>query len=151
MDKKAIYNTKKQLINKNLGGALESISPLLADYSYSSLHERIIAIKDDYKRMLSYMRQGFPDPSRSQLYLSLLRKLDRLTNDAAVLQRTIIRTSQGHAAPPPLKFTHANISDNLQDFVSELALSGLDMSSRGTDVIHAEHHHFMSKLFKEIC
>ena len=148
MDKKAIYNTKKQLINKNLGGALNAISPLLNLHAYAGLHERISTIRDDYQRMLSYMRLGYPDPSRNQLYLSLLRKLDRITNDAALLQRTQdMRNSFG--STPGL--SHTTIAEQLQDYVSEKALDSLGMSSRESKSIHAEHHKFISNLFNSIC
>ena len=148
MDKKAIYNTKKQLINKNLGGALDAITPLLNLHDYSCLHERISTIRDDYQRMLSYMRQGYPDPSRNQLYLSLLRKLDRLANDAALIQRTQgMHNAIGNAA----ELSHNTIAEHLQDYVSEKALDSLGMASQESKAIHADHHRFMSNLFNQIC
>ena len=52
MDKNDILNTKKCLIGKNLGGALEAIQPLLHDNTYVSLHERISKLTDDYQLML---------------------------------------------------------------------------------------------------
>ena len=94
MDKKAIYNCKKQLIQNNLGDALKAISELKNNHYYSSLHERISKIQDDYHLMLSYYRNGFPDPSRDCLYNSLLRKLDRIANDAALIQRLILYPSK---------------------------------------------------------
>lgn len=148
MDKKAIYNTKKQLIIKNLGGALDAIRPLLDLHAYASLHERINTIRDDYKRMLSYMREGYPDPSRNQLYLSLLRKLDRVTNDAALLQRT---QGMHNLAENATSLTHATIAEHLQDYVSEKALDSLGMAQRDNKSIHAAHHQFMSSLFNNIC
>ena len=76
MDKKAIFNAKKCLIEKNLGGALNALNILRVDKEYVSLHERIEKFCDDYELMLSYMRNGYPDPSRTDVYLSALRRLD---------------------------------------------------------------------------
>ena len=80
MDKNAIYRTKLCLIRHDLGGALETIRPLMEDLAYARLHDTITQVDGDYQRMLSYLRQGYPDPSRDKMYLSLLRKLDRCVN-----------------------------------------------------------------------
>jgi Tfp pilus assembly protein PilF len=154
MDKKAIYNCKKQLIDKNLSGALKAITPLLNDYAYSSLCERIINIRDDYELMLSYFRQGFPDPSRNSLYVSLLRRLDRLVNDAALIQRTHNTPIHGFTnSPTNIAFQTKLIKQTLEAYISETAILGLNepSSSNHSDVIHQEHHEFMSKLFEALC
>ena len=149
MDKKAIYNSKKQLINKNLGGALEAIGTLLSHQAYASLHERITDIQEDYHRMLNYMRQGYPDPSRNHLYLSLLRKLDRITNDAALIQR-MQRPLQKYDVAAAQSLSRSAITHKLEDDVSELALIGLGMGTRESDEIHASHHQFMATLFEQL-
>lgn len=153
MDKKAIYNCKKQLIQNNLGDALKAISELKNNHDYSSLHERISKIQDDYHLMLSYYRNGFPDPSRDCLYNSLLRKLDRIANDAALIQRLILYPSKpdfiNNAADEiqPKEITFA-----LESFVSDTALLSLDDNSASEkgNAIYKQHHEFMSKLFNHI-
>lgn len=156
MDKKAIYNCKRHLIEKNLGEALRDISPLTGDYLYAPLHERISNIKSDYELMLSYMRQGYPDPSRDNLYLQLLRKLDRTVNDAALIQRiqrdNIQRFYAGKAGRPSI--SHSDMKRRMEGFVSDLAVLELtesDNTNSQRDALYHEHHELMSQLFTEIC
>ncbi len=154
MDKTIIYNTKKSLIAKNLGQALEHIHPLSEDRCYVSLHERIAKIRDDYHLMLDYLRQGYPDPSRSDVYLSLLRRLDRVTNEATLMMRALRDNRTGNyvskAAQEAQPFSA--IVHQMEDFVSEVALLGLsegDEQERGKQ-LYQEHHTMMSSLFDRV-
>ena len=155
MDKTALYNTKKSLIAKDLGQALASIQPLLSQREYLSVHERIRKISDDYQYMLTYMRQGYPDPSRSEVYLSLLRRLDRVANEASLIMRAL---KDGRTGDFLSKATHeampfAAIEDQLEDFVSETALLGLteEGAEERSRSLYKSHHEMMSALFERVC
>ena len=154
MDKNAIYRTKLCLIRHDLGGALETIRPLMEDLAYARLHDTITQVDGDYQRMLSYLRQGYPDPSRDKMYLSLLRKLDRCVNDAALILRTQKDPRQSIYATKSQRFmlSEQETAKRIEDFVSETALSQLD----GADDSHLEglyksHHELMSSLFEHLC
>ena len=154
MDKNAIYRTKLCLIRHDLGGALETIRPLMEDLAYARLHDTITQVDGDYQRMLSYLRQGYPDPSRDKMYLSLLRKLDRCVNDAALILRTQKDPRQSVYATKSQRFmlSEQDTAKRIEDFVSETALSQLD----GADDSHLEelyksHHELMSSLFEHLC
>lgn len=155
MDKNAIYQTKVALIERNLGKALKAIQPIMSDRFYAELHERIRKIDDDYRLMLAYLRQGYPDPSRDKVYLSLLRKLDRLTNEAS-LQTRIAGDSRMMGVFERNKRVPLNvglITRHIEDYVSELALTSLeegDASSRSQE-LHQAHHQHMSAAFEQIC
>ncbi len=155
MDKNAIYTAKKHLIAKDLGGALQALQPLLTDTTYSSLHERITQIGEDYKLMLDYMRQGYNDPSRDEVYVTLLRKLDRTTNEATRLIRTrkdlrISSYASRAAATPP---HYPTLSQQLNDFVSDVALLSLEEgdTTERSQSLYQSHHQLMSRLFEHIC
>lgn len=155
MDKTALYNTKKSLIAKDLGQALASIQPLLSQREYLSVHERIRKISDDYQYMLTYMRQGYPDPSRSEVYLSLLRRLDRVANEASLIMRAL---KDGRTGDFLSKATHeampfAAIEEQLEDFVSETALLGLteEGAEERSRSLYKSHHEMMSALFERVC
>lgn len=154
MDKTALYNTKKSLIAKNLGQALHHIQTLLEDRNYVGLHERIRKVSDDYRLMLDYMRQGYPDPSRSDVYLSLLRRLDRLTNEATLVMRALRDSRTGNYVSKASRETlpFPVIVQQLEDFVSEVALLGLseDNTEERSKQIHNDHHELMSSLFERI-
>ena len=154
MDKTALYNTKKSLIAKNLGQALEHISSLLENRNYVGMHERIRKIKDDYRLMLDYLKQGYPDPSRSDVYLSLLRRLDRLTNEATLMMRAMRDSRTGQFVSKATQETQpfSVITHQMEDFVSEVALLGLsegDAETRSKQ-LYADHHAMMSSLFGRV-
>ena len=154
MDKTALYNTKKSLIAQNLGQALEHILPLLEDRNYFVIHERIRKIRDDYHLMLDYMRQGYPDPSRSDVYLSLLRRLDRLTNEATLMMRAMRDGRTGNFVSKAVHETQpfSVIVQQMEDFVSEVALLGLsegDEQERSRK-LYQEHHDVISSLFDRV-
>ena len=155
MDKNDILNTKKCLIGKNLGGALEAIQPLLHDNTYVSLHERISKLTDDYQLMLNYMRNGYPDPARAEVYRSTLRKLDRVTNEALLLFRTQkdSRVSRFALRNAYFQMTYPDIRQHLEDYVSEAAL--LQLEGQGDDnrrrKLYQDHHQLMSALFDSVC
>ena len=151
MDKTAIYNAKKSLIDKHLGSALSSISPLLNHPAYQPLHEPIIKLREDYELMLQYMRKGYPDPQREQVYLSLLRKLDRLTNEAARIMRQVKDPHHiHHTATPPL--AHSELSRRIEDHVSEIAMLSLDDNDAtiNSRQLYENHHRLMSQLFEHL-
>ena len=155
MDKNAIYQTKIALIDKNLGKALKAIHSLMDDRFYAELHERIRKIDDDYRLMLSYLRQGYPDPSRDQLYLSLLRKLDRLTNEATLLTRigSDGRLLQILERNKKSIVSTSSLAKGIEDYVSELALIELeegDTSARSRQ-LHEAHHQLITSAFEQIC
>ncbi len=154
MDKNAIYNTKKCLIDNNLGGALKAISPLLEDLTYAQLHEKITKISEDYRLMLNYMRQGYPDPERSTLYKTLLRKLDRVTNEASRLLRIQKDPQIKIYANKSMGFSKSKgeVIQLLENYVSETALLTLeeeDTSEQATKIYQA-HYDLMSSLFVEV-
>ena len=155
MDKTAIYKSKKSLILQNLGQALHDIAPLLSDPTYSVYHERISSIKSDYELMLSYMRQGYADPSRDQVYRSLLRRLDIILNEANFKRRCANNTKLNNFVSKGSHFhvTPQVITKTLEGYVSDLALSGLQIYQQGEDEkeIHLKHHTFISHLFEQIC
>ena len=154
MDKTSLYNTKKSLIAKNLGQALNHIQPLLEDRNYVGLHERIRKINDDYRLMLDYMSQGYPDPTRSEVYLSLLRRLDRVTNEATLLMRALRDGRMGNFLSKASRESQpfAIITHQMEDFVSEVAL--LDLSECNTkersQQLYKDHHELMSSLFERV-
>lgn len=154
MDKTALYNTKKSLIAQNLGQALEHILPLLEDRNYFVIHERIRKIRDDYHLMLDYMRLGYPDPSRSDVYLSLMRRLDRLTNEATLMMRAMRDGRTGNFVSKASHETQpfSVIVQQMEDFVSEVALLGLsegDEQERSRK-LYQEHHDVISSLFDRV-
>ena len=155
MVKNAIYQTKIALIEQNLGKALKVIQPLMNDRQYADIYERIRKIDDDYNLMLSYLRQGYSDPSKDQVYQSLLRKLDRLANEATLRTRISgdFRLQQISDRTRKSSFTPDTISKHIEDYVSELALIGLNEGDTtiGTQQLHQTHHQQLSSFFEQIC
>ena len=70
------------IADNRLGAALIVFKSLLDDRIFVQLTERYEKIKGDYDLLLSYMQQSYEDPSRGQLFSSLLSKLYKLNADA---------------------------------------------------------------------
>ena len=151
MDARIIYETRR-LIKKNLlGRALAEIEQLRDFMTYAPLFERVSKIQNDYELMVDYWKKGYPDPQRDQLYLSLLRKLDRLTNDAALIRKLTKETalSGTKARIEAFDLSHAHVRKVLEGFVSDVALLEFETDpEKRTKAIYRGHLEDMTALFE---
>ena len=154
MDAKVIYNTRRLIKADQLGKALDEMEKLKGDRTFAPLFERISKIQNDYRLMVDYWKQGYPDPQRNQLYSSLLRKLDRLSHDAALLHRLAndITMSGVKARVEAFDSSHAHVKAMLEGFVSDVALLEFETTpEQRKKAIYRKHLEDMSALFECLC
>ena len=154
MDAKAIYNTRRLIKAHQLGKAIEEIGKLEDNRVYAPLLERISKIRSDYQLMVDYWKKGYPDPQRSQLYLSLLRKLDRLTNDAALLRKLNhdVSMSGVKARIEAFDTSQAHVRRVLEGFVSDVALLEFEPNpEQRSKAIYRTHLEDITALFECLC
>lgn len=154
MDAKVIYNTRRLIKADQLGKALDEMEKLKGDRTFAPLFERISKIQNDYRLMVDYWKQGYPDPQRNQLYSSLLRKLDRLSHDAALLHRLAndVSMSGVKARVEAFDSSHAHVKAMLEGFVSDVALLEFETTpEQRKKAIYRKHLEDMSALFECLC
>lgn len=154
MDSKAIYNTRRLIKENRLGKALSEMELLRSDRTYAPLFERMSKIQNDYQLLVDYWKKGYPDPQRRQLYTSLLRKLDRLTNDAALIRKLAkdLTMSGVKARIEAFDDSHSHVRRVLEDFVSDVALLEFETDpGHRTKTIYRAHLDNMSALFECLC
>ncbi|MBO4658465.1 MAG: tetratricopeptide repeat protein [Prevotella sp.] len=154
MDSKAIYDARRLLKSDQLGKALSKIETIKGDMNFSPLFERISKLQDDYQLMVDYWKKGYPDPQRDKLYFSLLRKLDRLTNDAILLHKLNhdMSMSGTRARMEFFDTGHTHVRQMLEGFVSDVALLEFETDpGQRTKAIYRAHLEDMTALFECLC
>lgn len=113
---------------------------------------QIDAIEADLRRMLDYMRGGYSDPARPNLYSSLLKRLYTIAADMSLAERIsgggMLAEAHTHAAV--LSLTHEQIRHELESFVADVAMLSLEATEEKLErekELYKWHYKYMSQLF----
>lgn len=140
---------------KKLGYALLEARKIVDKHPYLLYSDQLVLIEEDYKRMLDFMLNGYEDPSREEMYKSLLLRLSRLVQ-CLIIAEKIHKNSffaECYRIASSQSFSMEKTRTVLHDYVSDVAMLSLEPDSlrdiRSRKVYHA-HHLFISNLFSEI-
>ena len=149
---KQIKNIQNELNKGNLGRALSSIRSLINANPQLIYDQELENIENAYRLMLDYMKKGFNDPQRTDIYKSLIIKLYRITSDMYMAYRTQNIQFYTDTARKAMRkhFTHENIKSGLENFVTDVAMLSLDIGAEKSKNIYASHNDFMQALFCHI-
>ena len=149
---KQIKNIQNELNKGNLGRALSSIRSLINANPQLIYDQELENIENAYRLMLDYMKKGFNDPQRTDIYKSLIIKLYRITSDMYMAYRTQNIQFYTDTARKAMRkhFTHENIKSGLENFVTDVAMLSLDFGVEKSKNIYASHNDFMQALFCHI-
>ncbi len=140
------------LLKRNLGEAITATDNFLAVHPHQVNTDRLFAIKSDYQLMADYWRRGFKDPQMTGLYDNLLRRMYVLYATIAgsydIKHSPFLESLYARVHTTPRDWSPQVIRENLEAFVSEVALSGLE--NRPTSELYARHHKEMIELFDYI-
>lgn len=136
---------------QQLSDAIDAASRLMAEEPYLAKGEQLDDIKADYQRMLMYMRSGFDDPQRGQLYQDLLGRMRRFIIHYETEWRCVHENLFAEARRHRLLMSYDEIRHVLENYVTDVAMTSLDGWS-GTDAgklseVYKNHQQLMSRLF----
>lgn len=152
---KQINDIFRKLDNRELGPALRSVRSLIDTYPHMMYDEELENIEGDYNLMLDYMRRGFNDPHRADIYNNLTDRLYSFACDMFITYRTqhveffieALRKSMNN------KFSNETVKAELEGFVADTAMLSLEAEATRTEKgkeLYRKHNDFMQSLFCNI-
>jgi len=147
----------EKIENRFLADSLDLISQYIQDTANIETHSVYDNIRNNYIFMLDYMQRGTKDPERDDLYNRLLKEtfsvLIDLSVDCYIAEQPAFMDAYNITKNQLKISSAAEIRNNLEDFVSSVAItdlnSGPDKNDR-LEKLYAEHQNYMSLLFKKI-
>lgn len=138
-----------------LGPAIQALRTLVNANPHLMYDEELENIENNYKLMLGYMKQGFNDPQRENIYNGLLVRLYRFTSDFMMSYKIqnvpfFIETSRKSSNKD---LSNENIKQELENFVADVALLSLEPEPGKTNKsqsLYRNHTDFMKALFCNI-
>lgn len=135
-----------------LGNAIRQVRQFLLDHPYVPGNDAVSAIENDYDLMLDYMKRGFSDPQREEIYNRLLHRMYACVMDLRLAYKC--RKVQGfmdaYRQSSGKNFAKESIRHQLEDFVSETALLSLEADELQKEkgrALYERHQSFVSSLF----
>lgn len=139
------------LLSKELGEALNRMRNDINSSGLRKFYERLESIEEDYRLMKDFIKRGFDDPKREEVYNSLLKRLYHLHCDVMITHRKQNTTGFNYYSPFNVAaMSLDDIRQRLESFVQDTALLSLDPSATNSEkkkTIYAEHHELTTALF----
>lgn len=152
---KQFENIFKGFGNRSLGSSIQSVRSLVNATSSHSFDGELESIENDYKLMLDYMRKGFNDPQRGEIYNNLSSRLRLLASDLYMSYKKQHLSFFSEAARKSSNRTFSNeeIKNELEGFVTDVAMLTLEMEPQRSEknkTLYRRHNDFMQALFCHI-
>lgn len=152
-----LQKVETQLLKRDLGGAIKDMEIFLSVHPHQINSDRLYAIQSDYQLMTDYWRRGYKDPKLPELYDNLLRRMYQLYANIAINYRVrhssqlsdlFLKVQMGGRDWSPQV-----IREDLEAFVSDIALLDLEPPHVAADKLQAAYSHhqeLLSTLFYHI-
>lgn len=142
-------------VKRFLAHPLRQTRAFLDHFHNAVLVGRLEEIENDHRLMCDFLRKGYPDERRQELYDSLIRKLHRLLRDMELALRLAHDPAVTAYAPAKTNdaFDAESIRVRLEAFVSDVAMASLDPEEVRADkvrALHADHHQYVQGLFAHL-
>lgn len=138
-----------------LGEALSRTRTFLKSFQYDSLVSRLEEIESDYKLMCDFLKKGYHDDKRQELYDKLLDKLYTLLCDIELDFRRVNDPAVISYAPAKsiLELNVETVKHKLEAFVSNVAMVSLDpekIRDATLKSLYADHYQYIRPLFNTL-
>lgn len=138
-----------------LGKAIASTRAFLTNFQFDSLGSRFEEIEKNYLLMCEFLKKGYQDDKREELYNSLLGKLYVLLRDIELDYRkaydpSVIKYTPAKSA---VQLDVEEIRQKLEAFVSDVAMASLEPEDiRKTKLIdlYSAHHQYIQTVFNSL-
>ena len=146
-----------QLINGNLGMALAETDTYLAAWPNPQTQEKLNDLKAEYQLMEEHWIQGSDDPMRADLYQRLLQRLYVLVANISIYKHmngsSYLQAIYKGVRQEDKKWSIASIKDEMENFVSEVAMLSLEPENKQKEkskAIYQKHQQEMNALFNYV-
>ncbi len=138
----------------NLSDAIDELEMFLATHPHQVNSDRLHAIRTDLQLMADYWKRGFKDPQLSSLYQKLMQRMYVLCANIRmqynISQSSYLTSLMARVRLSARDFSPLNIRDELETFVSEIALLELEPKHQRAarqEKLYAQHQQAMVVLF----
>lgn len=143
------------LENKKLGYGIHSTRSFVSAHPYMMYDDELENIERDYDLMLEYMKRGFNDPQRKDIYNSLLIRLYKFVSNLRIsyMAQNISFYTEATRKSVNQSFSNDRIKSALESFVTDVAMLSLEPEPARTEKskqIYHSHNDFIQSLFSHI-
>ena len=138
----------------NLSDAIDELEMFLATHPHQVNSDRLHAIRTDLQLMADYWKRGFKDPQLPSLYQKLMQRMYVLCANIKmqynISQSSYLTSLIARVRLSARDFSPLNIRDELETFVSEIALLELEPEHQRAarqEKLYAQHQQAMVVLF----
>lgn len=138
----------------NLSDAIDELEMFLATHPHQVNSDRLHAIRTDLQLMADYWKRGFKDPQLPSLYQKLMQRMYVLCANIRmqynISQSSYLTSLMARVRLSARDFSPLNIRDELETFVSEIALLELEPKHQRAarqEKLYAQHQQAMVVLF----
>ncbi|MBR2777236.1 MAG: tetratricopeptide repeat protein [Prevotella sp.] len=138
----------------NLSDAIDELEIFLATHPHQVNSDRLHAIRTDLQLMADYWKRGFKDPQLPSLYQKLMQRMYVLCANIRmqynISQSSYLTSLIARVRLSARDFSPLNIRDELETFVSEIALLELEPEHQRAarqEKLYAQHQQAMVVLF----
>lgn len=151
-DIKQLDNIIKELGRKKLGYCIHSTRSFVSAHPYMMYDDELENIERDYNLMLEYMKRGFNDPQRKDIYSKLLARLYNFVSNLriAYMAQNISFYTEATRKSVNQSFSEERIKTALETFVTDVAMLSLEPEPARTEKskeIYRRHNDFIQALF----
>ena len=138
----------------NLSDAIDELEMFLATHPHQVNSDRLHAIRTDLQLMADYWKRGFKDPQLPSLYQKLMQRMYVLCANIRmqynISQSSYLTSLMARVRLSARDFSPLNIRDELETFVSEIALLELEPEHQRAarqEKLYSQHQQAMVVLF----
>lgn len=151
----SLRNAIEYIQQRDLGKAIKVVNEVISTYPYLADIDELQNILQSYRLMLDFMKRGYKDDSRDELYNSLLRKMFRLVSNMENVWniKNVSPYIEAKSIAGNINTSYDFIRNVLENFVTDTTIVSLeDISAREqkSKELYARHQDFINRLFNAV-
>ena len=151
----SLCNVIELIQQHELGKAIKALYKILTESPHLGNIDELQNIREAYSLMIDFMKRGYKDDKREELYLSLLQKLFYLTSNVENSWNTMNIASyvEAKSIAKDMNMSFDFIKNILESFVTDITMASLENDetrNQKTKKLYSRHNDFVNRLFNAI-
>ena len=151
----SLCNVIELIQQHELGKAIKALYKILTESPHLGNIDELQNIREAYSLMIDFMKRGYKDDKREELYLSLLQKLFYLTSNVENSWNTMNIASyvEAKSIAKDMNMSFDFIKNILESFVTDITMASLENDetrNQKTKNLYSRHNDFVNRLFNAI-
>ena len=151
----SLCNVIELIQQHELGKAIKALYKILTESPHLGNIDELQNIRESYSLMIDFMKRGYKDDKREELYLSLLQKLFYLTSNVENSWNTMNIASyvEAKSIAKDMNMSFDFIKNILESFVTDITMASLENDetrNQKTKNLYSRHNDFVNRLFNAI-